>query len=346
MSERQRARRAEQLLALDTKAVPKGASETVRGPRGEDPGSRLKRWKLIVLAVVAAAAVAGTGYLGIRAKSEAHTLITNPIETRHLPGRTPEDYSVPFENVGVITADGLSLVGWYVPSRNGAAVIAQHGYKADRGEMLNEAAMLHQHGFGVLLSTIRAHDLSEGHLITFGRDEVKDLAAWWRFLRSRPDVQPDRIGFLGNSFGGTLGIQFAAGEPGVAAVVTNSAFSSLEDTIDTSVRFFTGLPPFPFASLIRYFAEREAGFSASEVDAKRWIARLSPRPVLLMQGGADVVISKSSGDRLFEAARDPKELWFEPEVGHSGFDEAFPEEYEKRVVAFFRKYLLRPTHGA
>ena len=59
--------------------------------------------------------------------------------------------------------DGLRLVGWYVPTQNGAVVLAQHGYKSQRGEMLDEAAMLHRHGYGVLITTIRAHDHERRH---------------------------------------------------------------------------------------------------------------------------------------------------------------------------------------
>ena len=287
------------------------------------------------------AIVAGGAGLALKARAEAHRLITNPAESRRLPGQTPGDFGLRFEDAGVVTSDGLSLVGWYVPSSNGATVIALHGYKADRGEMLNEAQMLARHGYGVLLPAIRAHDLSDGTLITFGHHEMKDLTAWLAWLRGRKDVEAGRIGFLGNSMGGTLGIRFASEQPGVAALVAHSAFSSLDDTIETSVRFFTGLPPFPFAPLITFFAEREAGFRASEIDAKIWIARISPRPVLLLQGGRDVVISKSSGDRLYAAARDPKELWFEPKVGHAAFDGAMPDEFERRVVAFFDKHLSR-----
>ena len=112
------------------------------------------------------------------------------------------------------------------------------------------------------------------------------------------------------------------------------------------MRFFTGLPPFPFVPLITFFAEREAGFSVDEVDAKRWIPKIAPRPVFILQGGADVVISKSSGERLYQAAGEPKELWFEPKVGHASFDGALPAEYERRVTAFFDKYLSRRTPGA
>jgi len=63
--------------------------------------------------------------------------------------------------------------------------------------------------------------------------------------------------------------------------------------------------------------------------------------VFILQGGADVVISKASGERLYQAAGEPKELWFEPKVGHASFDGALPGEYERRVTAFFDKYLSR-----
>ncbi len=70
------------------------------------------------------------------------------------------------------------------------------------------------------------------------------------------------------------------------------------------------------------------------------IAEISPRPVFLMQGGSDTTIPTDSGQRLYDAAREPKELWFDPELGHVQFDAKRPEEYERRVIEFFDKYLL------
>jgi fermentation-respiration switch protein FrsA (DUF1100 family) len=298
----------------------------------------MARWRryaaggsLLVLLILVAAA----GWLGWKTRAEADTLVTNPIATRRLPTRTPIDFGMVYDDVSVTTSDGLRLVGWYVPTVNGAIVLAQHGYKSQRGEMLEEAAMLHRHGYGVLVTTVRAHDMSDGTLITFGRNEMGDLEAWVRFAQAQPGVDPARLGILGNSLGGTLAIELAAQTPAVRAVAANSAFSSLRDTLDTSIRFYTGLRPFPFVPLIAFWAEREAGITVDDVDATRWIGRISPRPVFLMQGGADVVISTSSGQRLYDAARAPRELWFDRQVGHAGFDTAQPAEYERRVVAFF-----------
>jgi fermentation-respiration switch protein FrsA (DUF1100 family) len=300
----------------------------------------VKRWLKIVLVVAAVLILAAAVRLGMQTKSEAHRLLTNPIGTRKLPGHRPIDFGMVYDDVSVTTADGLKLVGWYVPGENGALVIAQHGYKSERGEMLNEAVMLRRHGYGVLMTTTRTHDMSDGEMITFGKNEMKDLAAWYDFARTRPDVDAERIGILGNSLGGTMAIEFAAEQPEIKAVAANSAFSSLEDTIETSVKFYTGLPPFPFVPLITFWAEREAHIRVRDVDAKKWIGQLSPRPVLLMQGGKDIAISTSSGQRLYDAAGEPKELWFEPELGHTKFDSAMPEEYERRVTGFFDKYLV------
>lgn len=296
----------------------------------------MNRWMRRLFGLVFVAAAGGVATLSFVTWQRAQELISNPEAARTQPAQTPGDYGLAYRDVTVRTADGLTLAGWWIPPDNGAVVIAQHGYKANRGEMLNEAAMLHAHGYGVLVTSVRAHDRSEGDLITFGAREMLDFDAWFAFARTQVGVNPDRVALLGNSMGGTMAIQFAARTPAVRGVIANSAFSSLEDTIETSVRFFTGLPPFPFAPMIMFWAERQAGFSAADIDAKRWIAQISPRPVLLMQGGNDVVISPESGQRLFAAAGDPKELWSEPDVRHTEFDTALPAEYERRVVAFLR----------
>lgn len=281
--------------------------------------------------------LAGGVALGRRTRSEAHRLLTNPLETRKRPLQRPSDFGLPYEDVRVKTSDGLSLVGWYVPSNNGAAVLLQHGYKSERrdAERSRDAPsprIRHAHH---VPPDPRLERRDPDHV---RQEEMKDLDAWF-YLRTRSDVDPDRLGAIGNSLGGTL-VEFAAGEPAIKAVAANSAFSSLEDTIETSVRFFTNLPPFPFAPMITFWAERDAGIRVADVDAKRWIRSLSPRPVLLMQGGQDIVISRESGQRLFDAAGEPKSLWFDPDVGHAKLDTARPLEYERRVVSLFDKYLL------
>jgi fermentation-respiration switch protein FrsA (DUF1100 family) len=256
------------------------------------------------------------------------------------PDKTPTDYRLKYEDVTLTTGDGLKLAAWYVPSQNSAAVMAQHGFHNTRAEMLNEAEMLARHGYGVLLIEARTHGYSEGGIISFGLKEVLDTRAGLDYLLTRPDVDPERIGALGNSQGGVTLLLSTAMYPEIKAYVGNSPYASLQDEVATGVKSLAHLPPFPFAPLIQFFAEREAGFSADAVAPINHIAEIAPRPVFLMQGGQDDIIPTDSGQRLYDAAHEPKELWFDPNLGHTDFDTERPEEYERRVVAFFDKYLL------
>jgi fermentation-respiration switch protein FrsA (DUF1100 family) len=304
----------------------------------------MKKWLKITLIVVGILSVVAVGALAMFTRNQAHELVTHPLEARRPMTQTPADYGLPYENVTVTTADGLKLVGWYLPTQNGAAIIAQHGYKGDRTDLLVTAELLHRHGYGVLLTTFRAHDQSEGELITLGKDEMQDFEAWYQYLLTRDDVDQAKIGLLGESMGGALAAKYAAQNPNIRALVVHSAFAQFSDTVEIAVHHFTGLPPFPFAPMILFWAEREAGVVISEIDTTVWIRDINPRPVFILQGGADDHISIDSGEVLYQAAGEPKEFWYEPEAAHHGFDlEPFLPDFERRVVAFFDEHLLGNT---
>jgi uncharacterized protein len=300
----------------------------------------MKRITKIIVGVLAGILLVVTAGLLWKTRAEAYDLLHAPMETRKFPEETPADYSLPFEEITVTNPDGMELASWFIPSENGAVIIMQHGYKSTRKELLNEAEMMRRNGYGVLITSVRAHDHSEGDLITLGVYEMDDMEAWYQYLLTRDDIDHEKIGILGNSYGGMLAIQYAAQNENIKAVVANSSFSSMPDTVATSVKHFTGLPEFPFVPLIVFWAEQDTGLKMEAIDAVRWMPLISPRPVFLMQGGADTVISPSSGQILYDAANEPKELWFDPELGHVKFDTERAGEYEARVAAFFDQYLL------
>ena len=71
------------------------------------------------------------------------------------------------------TSDGLRLHAWYVPSRNGAAVIAFPG----RSQPVPHARMLIRHGYGVLMLDRRGEGASDGDYNAFGWAGEPDLRA-------------------------------------------------------------------------------------------------------------------------------------------------------------------------
>ena len=296
-------------------------------------GKRIALWTAVLVLSVTVAGAANV------TKNEAHKLLTNPRASRYTSDQTPADRGLVFEDLSATSSDGTVLRGWFIPADGPRLILVQHGYKDRLQSMLTLAELLHRHGYQVMLMCVRAHDRSDGDRIFMGQREIPDMETWASIAEAKPGVDREKVGMFGVSMGGSLAIQYTASHHDVKALVADSAFSSLEDTIDTSVKFFTGLPSFPFGPMIRFWAEREGGFDPRAVDAKKWIANVSPRPVLIMQGGADEVVSASSGQRLFDVAREPKEFWFEPAVGHGKFLKMMPAEFEQRVVGFFDRYL-------
>jgi fermentation-respiration switch protein FrsA (DUF1100 family) len=296
---------------------------------------------LIVLGVVLVVIIVGLAWV---TRSIAHDTVYHPPEDRPAIEENPSDYGLQFENVTVTTEDGYQLKGWYVPGENGATVIAQHGSPGPMPDSLYEAALLNDQGYNVLLSSFRAHGESDGDMISFGYHETKDIAAWYDYLLSRDDVDPDRIGIFGESMGGGVAILSAAENEGLKAVATASAFALTSETIETFIAHEQpGVPTWAvpiLANAIVFWAEQEWDFPAESVDTQPVVGQISPRPILIMHGGADDKVGPGDGQKLYDAAVEPKELWFVEEAGHVNFEEFVPKEYEQRLIAFFDKYLL------
>ena len=121
-----------------------------------------------------------------------------------------------YEEVSFTTSDGLRLRGWYIPSKNGAAVISFPG----RSSSQTRAKMLARHGYGVLLFDRRGEGESDGDPNLFGWQGERDVHAAVAYLRSRREVDPERIGGIGLSVGGEMMIEAAAESAKLKAIVS------------------------------------------------------------------------------------------------------------------------------
>lgn len=264
-------------------------------------------------------------------------LVTQP--PRALGYRMLDDEGQPLAQVALLTSDDLVLSGWTIPSQNGAAVILQHGYGANSGQMLPVGLMLARYGYGVLLFDFRGHGRSEGDFVTFGHDEVRDTEAALAFLLEQPDVDPERIGIIGNSMGGATAILAAADNPQLRAVVTEGTFAEVRD-IETGIRILGILSRAPLDPLVNRLVAHYLGFDLGSIAPAKRVGDIGPRAVLVMQGGDDELVPLQSGEKLFAGAQEPKEWWFEPSIRHNAFFRTLPLAYEQRIVAFFDRYLL------
>jgi fermentation-respiration switch protein FrsA (DUF1100 family) len=162
--------------------------------------------------------------------------------------------------------------------------------------------------------------------------KVLDTKAALDFVLAQPGVE--HVGAWGGSMGAMTMIRAAAQYPEIEALVADSPFTTLEDEMDLRV-------PFPvMRSLIRFFAERISGVAVASVRPLDDIARISPRPVFLIQGMGDGMVPLDSAQRLYESAGEPRQLWTENNVPHLNMYSFYKTMYTERVIEFFDEYLL------
>jgi hypothetical protein len=260
------------------------------------------------------------------------------VETHTARATVPANHlGVAYEDVTFASSDGLRLRGWYVPSRNGAAVIAFPGRSGPQAH----ARMLARHGYGVLLLDRRGEGRSEGQPNMFGWGGTADLKGAIAFLQRRPDVDPAKIGGLGLSVGGELMLQAAAETRGLAAVVSEGAGArTMAEELDTPGLRGRDVPLTALSYAIRDATLLVSTGHTPPRHLETLVPKIAPRPVLLVAAP-----NSPNGERLnrryVKAAGPTASLWEIPESGHIKGLQTRPDEYEERVVAFFEK-ALRP----
>jgi len=262
-------------------------------------------------------------YLGVRQYVHPH---------RSLPDvhNTPAHHNIPYKDVILETQDGLQLTGWYTPPKNRAVILVGHGHSGYR--WIDMHVFFAQAGYGVISWDFRAHGGSEGEISSIGYFESLDIEAALDYVLNQEGV--NHVGAWGGSMGGVAMIGAAAHRLEIEAVVVDSAFAAVEDELGVVVRWPLLHP------IVRFLLERETGLKADMLKPEDDIGRISPRPVFIIQGLADEVISIDSAERLYAAAGKPRFLWAESNVGHLGMISAFPEEYKDRVIKFFDQALF------
>jgi Dipeptidyl aminopeptidases/acylaminoacyl-peptidases len=237
---------------------------------------------------------------------------------------------IEFQDIELVTEDGVKLSAWYTPTKNGAAILVAHGYGDKRPE--DFYALFASHGYGVIAWDFRSHGNSEGDFSSLGYYEILDAKAALDFALTQPGIE--HIGAWGGSMGAVTMIRAAAQYPQIEALIADSPFVTLEEEMDLRI-------PFPIMrSLIRSFASWETGANPDLVRPVDDIALISPRPVFVIQGMGDGMVPLGSAERLYEAAGEPRQLWVENDVPHLNMYAYYKTRYTKRAIKFFDEYLL------
>ena len=245
---------------------------------------------------------------------------------------TPARYGLGYQDVVFRTVDGVRLSAWYIPPRNGAAVVLLPGAGSTRTAVLGQAAVLARHGYGALLVDTRGHGRSGGHAMDFGWWGNRDLVGAVSFLDRQSGVRADKIAVLGESMGGEQALAAAGSDPRIRAVVAEGATGQ-------QLADHGWLPGGTEGALQRgmewvmYSAAGLISGAPQPMSIPDAVRAAGGRPTLIIAGGA--VADESAAARWFRAPSPATvQVWVVPDAGHTQGLSTAPRAWEAHVIGF------------
>lgn len=232
----------------------------------------------------------------------------------------PDPWSA--ESVEFTAKDGTRLHGWFIPSATGpaenaiATVIHAHGNAGNMSAHWPLVSWLPERNFNVFMFDYRGFGKSKGRPSQAGL--LDDTQSAINVVRHRSDVNPQRLVLFGQSIGGANMVSALGNgdREGIRAVILDSTFAS-------------------YSSIANQMIPGSGFFMDDSYNAERFIAEVSPIPVLIIHGKADRVIPWEQSERLYDLTREPKQKINLPDGEHiDAFSERHGGVYRDQMVNF------------
>jgi hypothetical protein len=261
-------------------------------------------------------------------------------------------------------SDGLKLAGvvrvpsGVQPGERRAAFIVMHGFGSNMNSnnVTEPCEMFDKLGYVTLRFDMRGCGESEGEK---GRiiclEQVRDASNALTFLAQHPNVDPERIGMIGSSFGAAVAVYVGGVDKRVAAVIssggwgdgerkfrgqhpTRQAWKKFTDMLAEGRRHRerTGeslmVPRYDIVPIPEHLRGHLAGNSILEFTAETAqsmydfraddvIGKAAGRPILLLHSSVDTVTPTEQSIEMFKRAGQPCDLHLFAETTHFMFGE-------------------------
>lgn len=248
--------------------------------------------------------------------------------------------SAPYEKVGIVSRDGITLAGRYYHVKDGAPVsIIFHGYRSTLGTDCNGGYYLStKRGYNVLAVYQRAHRESGGKTITFGVKERFDCLDWIAYVNERFGEKTPIL-LMGLSMGAAT-VLMAAGldlPSNVKGVMADCGFSSPKEILQEVIKQMK----FPLRTtyfFVRISARIFGHFDPEEASALEALKNAKV-PVLIIHGDDDRFVPSRMSRDNYDACASAKEILVVPGAGHGLSYCVDAKAYEKAVNDFMDRVL-------
>ncbi len=232
--------------------------------------------------------------------------------------QTPMDWGLQYEDVNLTTSDGIQLHGWFIPHSGSSKVLLFfHGNAGNISHRGASIAIFHRLGLNVFIIDYRGYGRSQGEPGEAGL--YSDADAAWQYLTRIRGVDKDNIIIFGRSLGGAVATHLAS-DVQPAALILESTFSSARDMAST-------LFPLIYRLLVLRY----------RFDSIARIKKISS-PLLLVHSPDDEIIPFKVGEKLYQAANEPKRMFRLTGDHNGGFLRSQPA-YEQALQAFINAHV-------
>jgi fermentation-respiration switch protein FrsA (DUF1100 family) len=220
---------------------------------------------------------------------------------------TPDELGLAFEEVVVEAADGVCILGWYLPAWNASHTLLYcHGNAGNIGDWVQAAPPFVESGISLLIWDYRGYGRSQGQPSEEGL--LMDGLAMWHWLKARAKTDGLPASILGKSLGSAVAAHIATQEK-PAGLILDSAFTSMREIVSMHASWVPKemIPPL--------------------YESLEWAPAITC-PTLVVHGERDMLVPLTQGQKLFEAITAPKIMRVIPAAGHNdistyaGYDEA------------------------
>ena len=231
---------------------------------------------------------------------------------------TPEHAKLIYEDISIITADGVKISGWWAPAEQArGTVLFCHGNGGNVSGCLDTLLIMNRLGLNALIFDYRGYGNSDGSPTEKGT--YADAEAAWNYLVTERKVPPDRIIIWGRSLGGAIAAMTAA-KHCAGIVIVESTFTSLKDLVHDRMSWVPSWVLANYAYDTRHYLK--------EVDV----------PVLVIHSPDDEMIPFQHGKNLYDSIPGPK-AFSEIKGSHNrGFIDSMAV-YESSINDFINRYL-------
>lgn len=252
----------------------------------------------------------------------------------NVTARTPDDYGLKYETILMRTSDGFTLKGWFIPGKFKKAVILVHGFEANKIKMLRYCQFLSDAGFGILLFDLRYFGESQGKFCSMGFYEKNDIKAAVKFLKEDKGIND--IGILAESMGAAAAALCLKDEKLAKCVVMDSPFSNLKELLVYRGEKDKGLSRW-LVELIVFITEKRLHYSMNWLSFEDEIKKINT-PIFVICGQKDQKVPFEQCERMYNNANNSNVFW-KVDCGHTEGIKVYPQEYQYKVLGFFRRYL-------